>query len=37
MTPAEIAALQDIRGLAEAGRIDCYDHALDRLGERGVS
>jgi len=36
MTPEEMAALQDIRGFAEAGRVDYYDHALDRLEERGV-
>ena len=37
MTPEELSALQDIGGLAQAGRVDCYDHALDRLDERGVS
>ncbi len=37
MTPEEQAALQDVRGLAGAGRVDTWDHGLDRMDERGLS
>lgn len=35
MTPAE--ALADIRGLARAGRVSYVRHAIERMGERGVT
>jgi len=36
MTSEERAALQDIRGLAGAGRVDIRNHALERMDERGL-
>ncbi|MBI5543087.1 MAG: DUF4258 domain-containing protein [Deltaproteobacteria bacterium] len=36
MTPEAAAALEDIRGLSKAGRVDILPHAWKQMLERGV-